>query len=273
MATINLGRIKPVFKGAYASGTAYVVDDIVVYSDESYICIQAGTGQTPSSATAYWTKMAAKGTDGTNVATTLTTQGDILYRNGSGLQRLAAGTSGHFLKTQGSGANPVWAESGGGILQVKSATKVDTQSFSSGSGAVRMDITGLSLSLTPSSASNKVLVRFMVSHWGNDSHCQIERQIASGSYSIISPPTNYGNRTPTHSGGSHRGVYDLNTATMEVLDAPNTTSVCNYKITFNNGPEGGTSGYVNRTDNNSDSANGERAISTITAMEVASGAL
>ena len=85
MATINLGRIKPVFKGAYASGTAYVVDDIVVYSDESYICIQAGTGQTPSSATAYWTKMAAKGTDGTNVATTLTTQGDILYRDGSGL--------------------------------------------------------------------------------------------------------------------------------------------------------------------------------------------
>jgi hypothetical protein len=108
MATINLGRIKPVFKGAYASGTAYVVDDIVVYSDESYICIQAGTGQTPSSATAYWTKMAAKGTDGTNVATTLTTQGDILYRDGSGLARLGYGTAGQVLQTGGSGANPSW---------------------------------------------------------------------------------------------------------------------------------------------------------------------
>lgn len=35
------------------------------------------------------TKLAAKGTDGTDVGTTITTQGDILYRDGSGLQRLA----------------------------------------------------------------------------------------------------------------------------------------------------------------------------------------
>nr|BAR32294.1 putative carbohydrate binding domain containing protein [uncultured Mediterranean phage uvMED] len=273
MATINLGRIKPVFRGAYAGGTAYVVDDIVTHGNESFICIQAGTGNATSNAS-YWTKLAAKGTDGTDVGTTLTTQGDILYRDGSGLQRLAAGTSGHFLKTQGSGANPVWAESGGGILQVKSATKTDTQSFSSGVGAARMDITGLSLSLTPSSASNKVLVWFNCNHWGNDSHCQIERQIASGSYSIISPPTgSYGSRTPTHSGGSHRDIYELNTANMTVLDAPNTTSVCNYKITFNNGPAGGGTGYVNRTSSDSDDGNGERAISTITAMEVASGVL
>lgn len=36
-------------------------------------------------------------------------QGDILYRNGTVWTRLAAGTSGHFLKTLGAGANPVWA--------------------------------------------------------------------------------------------------------------------------------------------------------------------
>jgi len=35
-------------------------------------------------------------------------QGDILIRDGSGWTRLAAGTSGQYLKTQGSGANPVW---------------------------------------------------------------------------------------------------------------------------------------------------------------------
>jgi hypothetical protein len=49
------------------------------------------------------------GTDGTDLTTTLTTQGDILYRDGSGLARLGAGTSGQFLKTQGTGANPVWS--------------------------------------------------------------------------------------------------------------------------------------------------------------------
>lgn len=41
-------------------------------------------------------------------------QGDVLYFNGSNWVRLAAGTSGHFLKTQGTGANPVWASAGGG---------------------------------------------------------------------------------------------------------------------------------------------------------------
>jgi hypothetical protein len=39
----------------------------------------------------------------------LTTQGDLIYRNGSNNVRLAAGTSGQFLKTLGSGANPAWA--------------------------------------------------------------------------------------------------------------------------------------------------------------------
>ena len=158
-------------------------------------------------------------------------------------------------------------------LQVKSATKVDTQSFTYGSSAVRMDITGLSVSLTPSSSSNKVLVWFNVSHWGNDSHCQIERLISGGSYSIISPPTGYGSKTPTHSGGSHRNTYELNTANMTILDNPSTTSALTYKVTFNNAPAGGNTGYVNRTESDANDGNGERAISTITAMEVASGAL
>ena len=107
MATINLGRIKPVFRGAYAGGTAYVVDDIVTHGNESFICIQAGTGNATSNAS-YWTKLAAKGSDGTDVGTTLTTQGDILYRDGSGLQRLGYGTAGQVLQTGGSGANPSW---------------------------------------------------------------------------------------------------------------------------------------------------------------------
>lgn len=36
-------------------------------------------------------------------------QGDILYRGAAAWARLGAGTSGHFLKTQGAGANPTWA--------------------------------------------------------------------------------------------------------------------------------------------------------------------
>jgi hypothetical protein len=48
-------------------------------------------------------------------------QGDILYRGASTWTRLGAGTSGQYLKTQGTGANPTWAAvtaSGGGSTNV-----------------------------------------------------------------------------------------------------------------------------------------------------------
>lgn len=105
MATIDLGRIKFKWQGAYNGATAYVVDDVVESGGASYVCIAATTGNTPPNAT-YWELMADKGTD----TSVLTTQGDVLYHDGTSLARLAAGTSGYFLKTQGSGANPTWAE-------------------------------------------------------------------------------------------------------------------------------------------------------------------
>ena len=43
-----------------------------------------------------------------DVVITTEAQGDILYFNGTNWVNLPAGTSGYFLKTQGSGANPVW---------------------------------------------------------------------------------------------------------------------------------------------------------------------
>ena len=44
------------------------------------------------------------------------TQGDILYYGAAGAPaRLGYGTSGYFLKTQGTGANPAWAEMVGGL--------------------------------------------------------------------------------------------------------------------------------------------------------------
>jgi|TARA_R110002020_G_C16034312_1_gene753174 hypothetical protein len=51
------------------------------------------------------------------------TQGDILYYGASGAPtRLGFGTSGDFLKTQGTGANPVWATAGGANTPAFAAT-------------------------------------------------------------------------------------------------------------------------------------------------------
>ncbi len=110
MATINLGNIKFNWKGTYNAGTAYAIDDVVSYNGSSYIAKTATTGNLPT-VTANWDLMSQAGTNGTNgtdLTTTLTTQGDIVYRDGSGLARLGAGTSGQVLQTGGAGANPSW---------------------------------------------------------------------------------------------------------------------------------------------------------------------
>ena len=44
MATVDLGAIRFNWKGAYAGGTAYVVDDVVSSGGSSYMCILASTG-------------------------------------------------------------------------------------------------------------------------------------------------------------------------------------------------------------------------------------
>ena len=53
MATIDLGKIKQVFRGTYNNATAYVPDDLVVFTDtnitSTYICTTASTGNNPSS--------------------------------------------------------------------------------------------------------------------------------------------------------------------------------------------------------------------------------
>ncbi|MDA9627022.1 hypothetical protein N9S53_00985 [Candidatus Pelagibacter sp.] len=111
MATINLGAIKFNWKGAYNSSTSYAVDDVVSSGGNSYICIQAHSNQAVGNATAYWNIMSSAGTNGTNgtdVGTTLTTQGDMLYRDGSGLQRLAKGTASQELRMNSGATAPEW---------------------------------------------------------------------------------------------------------------------------------------------------------------------
>ena len=48
-------------------------------------------------------------TGGKNITELTGTQGDVLYHNGTNWAKLTAGTSGHYLKTLGAGANPLWA--------------------------------------------------------------------------------------------------------------------------------------------------------------------
>jgi len=100
MATVNLGRIKPVFRGAYNNSTAYVIDDIVTSGNETFIAIAATQGNATSDASK-WTKLAAKGADGadgTDVAATLANKEISFKTNAGALDGIPIGNAGEFLK-------------------------------------------------------------------------------------------------------------------------------------------------------------------------------
>ena len=117
MATINLGAIKFNWKGAFNNSTAYAVDDVVSSGGNSYVCIQASQGNAVGNATAYWNIMSAAGTNGSNgtdLSSTLSTRGDLVFKNASALARLAKGTAGQVL---GQGANdPAWVNGSSSTL-------------------------------------------------------------------------------------------------------------------------------------------------------------
>ena len=67
MSTIDLGKIKFVWRGAYNNSTAYTPDDVVSSGGSSYICILASTGNAVSNGT-YWNVLAQTGTDLTSIS-------------------------------------------------------------------------------------------------------------------------------------------------------------------------------------------------------------
>ena len=238
MATLNLGRIKPVFRGAYAGGTAYVVDDIVTSGNETFICILASPGNATSNAT-YWTKLAANGTDGTDIGTTITTQGDILFRDGSGLQRLAKGTAGQALKMNSGATAPEWAA--GAASNSTKYNNIICSTFTS-SASSWVDVTNFTVTLTPTASDKKILILSDICCVSSTFHglfsMKIQRKIGSGSYAdhtdLLTDVSASGYSSPTADStyGNLRGFYDSNDSAsfhLHYLDSPNTTDAVSYK--------------------------------------------
>jgi len=156
-----------------------------------------------------------------------------------------------------------FAEAGGGlVLQVVSTTKTDTFSVTSGSYT---DLTGLSVSITPSSSSNKILVLVNLNAVGQDNQTFWKVVRAS---TDISVGATAGSRTVT-SGGNMYNESDganLKNNSLNFLDSPSTTSATTYKIQIysRSGPT-----LVNRSSADTDNADYGRSASTITLIEIA----
>jgi hypothetical protein len=170
------------------------------------------------------------------------------------------------------------ANSGKKILQVVQTVKTDT--FSSSTELTWVDITGLSVTITPSSTSSKILLISSVVSSANISGTanivNLQHRYTGGNIAnFVGDTASSRNRVAyaiSHKNDDYNASQDGRPYTVTYLDSPNTTSAVTYQLQGRTGDNtGGTSViYVNQSSGDTDvSSYGFRAASTITAMEIA----
>ena len=153
----------------------------------------------------------------------------------------------------------------GAIVQTLSTNLTSASTVSStGSGASRTDISGLSVAITPTSSSSKILIIAYVNIIGDETANTVTIGLKRDSTAIF-----IGDSASSRPRGSANGyASDVDAGiisnTIVTLDSPSTTSATTYKI------EAGSNAtfYVNRTVQDSDNDDFTRSASSITVMEV-----
>ena len=151
----------------------------------------------------------------------------------------------------------------GSVLQVVQTTKTDTFTTSSASFT---DLTGMSVSITPSSASNKILVLAKVSVGTDNGTNRAGVKLLRSSTGIFIGDTS-SSRTPASSAVSSANDDDIEDISIVFLDSPSTTSSTTYKIQITTTGSGTI--CVNRSFNDTDGSGQYRTASSITVMEIA----
>ena len=149
------------------------------------------------------------------------------------------------------------------VAQLKSTTKTDTFTTTS---TTFTDVTGLSVSITPTSASNKILVFGMITGQGTNGTNSIQFRLMRDS-TAIGIGDAAGSRTQATGQLSSLSIAAALGGPFNFLDTPATTSATTYKLQIRANAAGTV--YINRTEQDADSDSRERSISTITVMEVA----
>lgn len=152
----------------------------------------------------------------------------------------------------------------GSVIQVQSTAKTDTGSFTGTSFA---DLTGVSVSITPTSTSSKILIQAHISGFHDTDTYSVKFRLMRNS-TAIGVGDAAGNRSPasfamdSYGGGSQAII----TAGFHFLDSPSTTSATTYKI---QGLIDTGTYYFGRGDTDSDNSGHGRFPTIITAMEIA----
>ena len=152
---------------------------------------------------------------------------------------------------------------GGKTAQVLQAVKTDTFSTSSSSSFV--DITGLSVNITPGSASSKILILFSVPASASSSAAWYCNLVRDSTNIVIADAA--GSRVRSTVGSYINEADQSPQFGYQFLDSPSTTSQVTYKLQLKS--QSGFTAYINRTATDTDNSNYSRSTSSITVMEVA----
>ena len=155
--------------------------------------------------------------------------------------------------------------SAGGIIQVKQTVKTDTFTSSSTSYT---DITGLSVSITPTRSDSKILVMIHV-NLGHTNYVSGFLRLMRDS-TPISVGDAAGDRIVSTVAMADDPVDDeINCYSATFLDSPSTTSSTTYKVQLTTESSGNTGNvFVNRSGEDADNVQNARTVSSITVMEV-----
>jgi hypothetical protein len=175
-------------------------------------------------------------------------------------------TSGTLITTASSGRSiPKAALPTGSVLQVVQTIKTDT--FSSTASSFT-DVTGLTVSITPTSSSSKILVILSIAGMNESTIGSTARLARDGTG--IGVATSAGSR---NAGGTaemyHARSDTFLTFTSIVLDSPATTSSITYSGQIIAGSGGAYTTYINRSSADGNSNAYSRGASSITVMEIA----
>ena len=164
-------------------------------------------------------------------------------------------------------ANSGTATGFGKILQVVQTSKTDTTSLTDTYSFT--DVTGMSVSITPSATSSKILILSTLNVASGAAAYGANVRLVRDSTGILIGDAAGSRAQATFS----TIVADSNFAfpqTINYLDSPSTTSATTYKIQWNITYDNGTPIiYLNRSVDDSDSASRSRTASSIIAIEVA----
>ena len=160
------------------------------------------------------------------------------------------------------------AISTGKVLQVVSVTKTDTQVTST---AVFVDVSGLSLSITPSSSSNKVFLVLNINIDGSERYMGVKFVRGSTDIGIGDADSNRTRLTISsmRNNSATADHYVMHNSSASFLDTPNTTSATTYKIQAGLHYGNAQTLYINRPNTDDDATYITRGISTLTAYEIA----